>query len=69
MTNVSQCGQKLGTDASYVQAKVCPNISIVICDDIYVKIYSGGTHNRLLCRFSMNTAFVDKKKYSPRHPA
>eukprot|EP00826_Nyctotherus_ovalis_P009432 TRINITY_DN1248_c0_g5_i3.p4 TRINITY_DN1248_c0_g5~~TRINITY_DN1248_c0_g5_i3.p4 ORF type:complete len:132 (+),score=18.26 TRINITY_DN1248_c0_g5_i3:1017-1412(+) len=39
-----------------IQAKLCPNISIVLCDDIYVKIKKSG---KVLCRFSFNTAFIE----------
>ena len=46
------CGCK--QDALCTQAKVCPNISILMCDDVYVKINRG----KLLCRFSLNTAFI-----------
>ncbi len=46
------CGCK--SDTVCTQAKVCPNISILMCDDMYVKIKRG----KLLCRFSFNIAFI-----------
>jgi len=49
------CGCK--TDFLCTQGKVCPNISIILTDDIYVKINVG----KNLCRYSFNTAFIGPK--------
>jgi len=55
--------KKLSLETIIPEIKICPNISIVLSDDIYIKVLTEGKIKFcLLCRFSFNTAFVDKNK-------